>query len=201
MSKQSREYHRAYMRTWRAESPCIQDARRIKRNLTGRQFGKLTVVIRLTSPDKKHTPWLCECECGNITTANADALHAGMIKSCGECVLHGHREPGIAARNQVWYQYKSSAAKRHMEWALTDADFDRLTKLSCHYCGVAPSKVYVGSNGDFIYSGIDRVDNRQGYVTANVVPCCQTCNLAKRNMSVTDFLRWAIRVAKFNEVK
>jgi hypothetical protein len=85
-------------------------------------------------------------------------------------------------------------------WGLTAEDFDRLTGLPCRYCGIPPSKVESGPNGTFIYSGIDRVDNKRGYLVNNTVPCCRTCNQAKHCMNVDDFLSWARRVEKFNEV-
>jgi hypothetical protein len=38
------------------------------------------------------------------------------------------------------------------------------------------------------FNGLDRIDNRKGYVSDNIVPCCSDCNLAKRDLSIKAFL-------------
>jgi hypothetical protein len=43
--------------------------------------------------------------------------------------------------------------------------------------------------------GIDRRDNSVGYLISNCAPCCKNCNLAKRDMSEAEFLRWVARIA------
>lgn len=49
-------------------------------------------------------------------------------------------------------------------------------------------------NGEFISNGIDRIDNNRGYVKENCVPCCKTCNYAKRKMDLLTFKEWARRL-------
>lgn len=52
-------------------------------DLSGKQFGKLTVVSR--DPVSKHgqATWLCQCDCGNTTTVPGYSLRAGYTRSCG----------------------------------------------------------------------------------------------------------------------
>lgn len=52
------------------------------KDLTGQRFGRLTVVGRLPSKNKK-TRWLCVCDCGQKTEAKTDHLLSGHTKSCG----------------------------------------------------------------------------------------------------------------------
>lgn len=56
-------------------------------DLTGKQFGKLTVVKRLesriTKEGKKQAQWLCHCACGNDIIAITAKLKSGHTKSCG----------------------------------------------------------------------------------------------------------------------
>ena len=49
------------------------------------------------------------------------------------------------------------------------------------------------STDRFVYNGVDRVNNGFGYEEGNAVPCCRTCNVAKRDMAVEDFLAWIKR--------
>jgi hypothetical protein len=55
-------------------------------DLTGRKFGKLTVVRYAdgTSPRK----WLCVCDCGSERIIYAGALNAGLRNSCGDCLTN-----------------------------------------------------------------------------------------------------------------
>ena len=51
-------------------------------DLTGKQFGRLTVIGR--DPRKSRKPyWTCVCECGNIKAVRGDILKAGLTRSCG----------------------------------------------------------------------------------------------------------------------
>lgn len=51
-------------------------------DLTGKRFGRLLVKER-DMEHKKHTCWICVCDCGNITSVNASSLTRGLTKSCG----------------------------------------------------------------------------------------------------------------------
>lgn len=56
-------------------------------DLTGKQFGKLTVIMRLENYRQENgrtrTRWLCRCKCGNDYVADGDHLKSGAITSCG----------------------------------------------------------------------------------------------------------------------
>ena len=51
--------------------------------LTGRVFGRLTVLERAENSKGRHSSWLCKCECGNLVTTLGTALTTGHTKSCG----------------------------------------------------------------------------------------------------------------------
>lgn len=55
-------------------------------DLTGKQFGRLTVLYRSVenSPDN-HPMWVCKCSCGNIKSIRSRSLRTGETKSCGRC--------------------------------------------------------------------------------------------------------------------
>lgn len=53
-------------------------------DLTGKKYGRLTVLYRL--PNQKETTWLCQCECGKTTTATTRTLNIGGKQSCG-CLI------------------------------------------------------------------------------------------------------------------
>ena len=38
-------------------------------------------------------------------------------------------------------------------------------------------------NGQYLYNGIDRIDNKLGYIKGNMTPCCKICNHAKHDLT------------------
>lgn len=55
-------------------------------DLTGKRFGRLTVIGRVESPSTV-VRWLCQCDCGNQTTVYGGNLRRGYTQSCG-CYRH-----------------------------------------------------------------------------------------------------------------
>lgn len=57
------------------------------RDLTGKQFGRLTVLHRAPSrrspSGRLRTYWTCQCECGQVIEVFADSLIYGRQVSCG----------------------------------------------------------------------------------------------------------------------
>ena len=77
-------------------------------DLTGKRYGKLTVLRFDKQLENGKTSWLCQCDCGNQCVVTADSLHHLKRKSCG--CLHREVPDGQAAD-------------------LTDQVFGRLTVL------------------------------------------------------------------------
>jgi hypothetical protein len=84
-------------------------------------------------------------------------------------------------------RYKSTALLKKHEFALTEDQFMLLISGTCSYCGIEPEREAKYYKHTVLYNGIDRVDNKFGYVPGNVVTCCFTCNNAKSILSAEDF--------------
>lgn len=72
-------------------------------DLTGKTFGKLTVIEKTHPPEnlstaKKRIYWRCRCECGNILVTTTDRLNNGKSKQCEEC---GRIESGLKRRKDL----------------------------------------------------------------------------------------------------
>lgn len=52
------------------------------KNLIGLRFGKLTVVKKCESKNRR-SMWLCKCDCGNEVELSRNHLSTGNTKSCG----------------------------------------------------------------------------------------------------------------------
>ena len=60
-------------------------------DLTGRKFGKLTVLNREENYPSGKVKWKCLCDCGNITYVNSWDLTSNKVQSCG-CILSKKEE-------------------------------------------------------------------------------------------------------------
>jgi hypothetical protein len=174
------------------------------KDLVGRTFGKLTVLsfVGIQSFGKenktKKAVWKTQCICGKEVISNTAALSSGHTTSCGSCSRL--KPEGEAAFNEVYRQYVYQAKCRGLSFELTKEEFKALTKRDCHYCGIEPQQVSNSGKkySSYIYNGVDRKNNNQGYTEENSVPCCGVCNKAKRDMSLSQFMEWIERLTKFN---
>jgi hypothetical protein len=181
---------------------------RIPENLIGKRFGRLTVIELISRNSKRREYiWKCQCDCGNTKTTRGDNLKDGTTRSCG-CLkkeisrnrwLKSPREGSI---NNIINSYKHHAKKRGMTLELTREQIINIMGKNCYYCGKEPSNISKSqyNNGDFIYNGMDRIDNSKGYTIENTVPCCYQCNHSKTDMSENDFLSWIKQVYEFRDL-
>jgi predicted SprT family Zn-dependent metalloprotease len=164
----------------------------------GSTFGRLTV----TGVHKRDRLGLyhyhCQCECGKTTTVRADNLISGNTSSCGCGRGRSPKNPRGTADSAIDYiiiAYKRGALRRGHAWALTRDQVIPLITATCHYCGTPPATVKPTRQGPFLWNGIDRLHNDQGYTPENSVTCCRTCNIAKNTMSIEEFAQWVERLA------
>lgn len=172
----------------------------------GERFGRLTVTAvsdkRTSNGSRVYRDVICDC--GTVKKdVQIWSLKSGQIKSCG-ClrVEFGKAKKGItkytgdtAALLVAYRDYRASANGRNYPFELTTEEFREVTSKPCKYCRIESSlKEVTGSGSEYIYNGIDRVDNTKGYITGNVVPCCKTCNRAKDTMTLEEFYAWVERV-------
>lgn len=160
-----------------------------KLNLENQKFNKL-LVLSLSHTDNKHqTVWNCVCDCGNLIKVRGTALKTNNTTSCG---CNAKFAKGESNFNRLYYQYNLKAKKRKYSFELTKEEFKKLVTDVCFYCARKPKQVIKAKkhHGDFIYNGVDRVNNKQGYTIDNVVSCCKICNRAKQTLTVEEFKNW-----------
>lgn len=165
-------------------------------DLSGKRFGNLIAKKRLNKTKQSCRVWECQCDCGKIVEVKSAFLKNGTTKSCG-CRRIMYKDPTIRAKKMIYSSYKISAKKKGLNFNIDFEDFLRLISSNCHYCDSIPKNVKRDGKiikTEFIYNGIDRMDNKQGYSLGNCVPCCSFCNKAKKNLSLREFLSWGTRL-------
>lgn len=157
----------------------------------------LTAVEHISNlGSSKGALWKFRCDCGTKKEILAKEVVRGNSKTCGRPECPFHRElRHIKRKNKrdnsslhsMFLRYMSGAARRGHEWSLTEDEFRYIVIQDCHYCGASPS-----SRQYSVYTidvnGIDRVDNKRGYIKGNVMPCCTLCNMMKGKLGYSQFI-------------
>lgn len=170
--------------------------KQIKPNI-GEKYGRLT-LIKIIGTRLKTCNCLWKCECGNLKEARLNAVRRGRIQSCG-CLRYEYvmkmanklKLPiGEAAFNKLFNNYGRSAKKHNRTFLLNKDEFRFLTKQLCFYCKDPPYNISKNHdlNGEYIYNGIDRIDNNIGYEIKNCVTCCKICNKMKGTLTHDEFI-------------
>ena len=163
-------------------------------DLTGRRFGKLTVINRgvsATSPSRKHVTWECICDCGCVVTVRGGSLVNELTKSCG-CL---HKYAGIKRRTSRFYNRKEYSVWAKMKQRCldtSDVDYKNYGGRGVIVCdrwlnsfdnffedmGVRPSNIH----------SIDRIDVNGSYCKEN----CRwvTIDVQARNKRTNNYIEF-----------
>jgi hypothetical protein len=215
-------YSSALLRGATKSCGCLQkeagsrNGKKTVHNLSGQRFGRLVVIERDTNISGRNAAWLCRCDCGQTTIVFGYNLNGRngrqQTYSCGcyrsETISANNKirfslPDGVAAFNEIYSRYKRAAKARGLKFALAKDKFKTLIISECHYCGSEHSNVKRNKygHGNFVYNGIDRVDNTRGYIADNVVPCCFQCNMSKGKQRATEFIEWIMKAARHQTIK
>lgn len=177
----------------------------LNNNLIGKRFSKLIVIERTNNTNiSKSRPsgrvaYICKCDCGNEIIVNDKNLASGNTWCCGCENNHIKYLPKIASAKMVWeISYNEG---------LSFDDFLKMSQENCFYCNSQPSnkinKFIIGKrkaskysidNGDFVYNGLDRIDQTKPHTKNNCVTCCWPCNDRKGTMSKDEFIIWLTNI-------
>jgi hypothetical protein len=86
-------------------------------DITGKKFGRLTVLHIGTPTKSGKGRWRCLCECGGLTDISISELKKGQ-KYCSYCVPKGRPSHGLShlPEYQVWRAMKSRCDNPKTEW-------------------------------------------------------------------------------------
>lgn len=140
-------------------------------DLTGKKFGKLTVIQRVEDDKYGNVRWLCRCECGNLVIRHGHVLRRNRASDCGcgksefmtkIATTHGGRKSRLYSiwidmirrcedlKVKCYYRYGGRGISVCPEWH----DFSAFRKWS-------------EENGYSSNLTLDRIDNDNGYCPQN----------------------------------
>lgn len=140
--------------------------------MTGKTFGRLTVLRRQGSDKYGNATWHCSCVCGNEITAMGTSLRSGHTKSCG--CLQRDLVGKQSAKHGLLKEYSSEYSSwRSMMDRCYDASHDSYKSYGGKGIAVCERwhdfKNFVKDMDEKPTANhtIDRIDNEKGYNPSN----------------------------------
>ena len=159
-------------------------------DLTGQKFGKLAVIQRIGSKDRKAV-WRCRCDCENIVDVVGKDLRNGHTKSCGclrvEQTSKVHRTHGKSKSRlfSIWqamlkrcYRNNNKDYKRYGGRGITVCE---------EWLKFEPFNDWAVANGYKEGLTIDRIDTNGNYEPSNCrwATIKEQCNNRTNNSFIT----------------
>jgi hypothetical protein len=164
-------------------------------SIMGNTYGSMVVTGQ--SPERGSDGsvlWVLACRvCGETILRSTGDIRRERTNCQGLCRSEIAR---LSPVKHLYADYRRNAAKLGREFALTIEEFHGLLLNNCHYCGISPAafRKKPGMRQGLAYNGIDRVDNKVGYVSDNCVTACRFCNMAKGQLGADEFISWLDRI-------
>lgn len=163
-------------------------------DLTGRRFGRLTVIERHGSDKRGSALWRCVCDCGNEVVVVSGSLRSGNTQSCG-CLWLERTKEAIQTHgmtNTACYHRWEKMLQRCRD--KNNSDYKDYGGRGIAVCAEWESNFtafynYVSHLPHFGEPGreIDRIDNDKNYEPGNVRWSTrkEQCNNRRSNLMIT----------------
>lgn len=132
-------------------------------NLSGKTFGRLSVVMQGPRDHRNEAKWICSCVCGGQRLVPGSLLRTGVVSSCG-CVnkARTHGESGTALYN-IWNSMRMRCRPQYWEH---QHYYDRGITVCDRWNSYAAFKEDMGDRPSRLLS-LDRIDVNKGYAPDN----------------------------------
>lgn len=179
-------------------------------DLTGRQFGKYTVIAR--AEDRVHrckngrnarvTTWLCRCHCGFEKIQDSYTLRKNRANSCASCSPTRFQWQGTGEIGKsYWSSICTGARKRNIPINISISDAWELFLEQNRQCAITGvplvfARCFSGRAGDTQTASLDRIDSSKGYIDGNIQWVHRDINRMKNTFDQATFVAWCKKVAE-----
>lgn len=122
------------------------------KDLTGKTFGRLTVVKRAAPPSSRSKTstwyWACKCECGKVIIVSTNALTSGNTRSCG-CLQVDEVKLLYTHGTSPSKLFESSNPRSSNTSGVTGVYFDRSRSKWCAEIMFQKKKIHLGRYTSF----------------------------------------------------
>lgn len=167
------------------------------KDITGAEYGTLTVLRRSEKRHKEYSIWIAECKnCGSIKEYPKPELGGTRI-SCG-CIgssaYTGEKSPewkGIGKLSKTQYsRIQKNAERRKIEFNVSIEYLWDICEKQNQKCKYTNQNLTFGKNTRKKSSGnasLDRIDSSKGYIEGNVQWVIKDINMMKQKLTDSEF--------------
>lgn len=94
----------------------------------------------------------------------------------------------ISTYKNIYSKYKYNSRVKNISFKLSLDQFIKLVIQNCAYCGKAPVIRKHIRYAEVYANGVDRKNNKKGYIPSNCVTACTECNRMKSDTTIKEFL-------------
>lgn len=170
------------------------------KDLTGKKFGKLT-VLECVKEKSKRVKWRCKCDCGNEKTVVGLYLTQGETSSCGcDSYKVGECNPLWKGYHDItgkkWSDLKTSAKVRNLEFSIDIETIWDIFEKQEKKCALTNLDIEMGTT-----ASLDRIDSSKGYIDGNVQWLHKNVNQMKWDLDQSRFISLCELIVENNKIK
>ena len=178
---------------------CLKNIKRPKKDLTGKIFGRLTVLSLSEISRNGHYRYSVRCECGTEKTVLGTHLISGKTKSCG-CLTYrnprhwkGSGTVSLTYFNSLKRGANGGKGRKPIPFEVTIDELawllDEKQKGKCALSGVEISVRQKTAS-------VDRINSEEGYIIDNIQWLHKDINMMKRHYTVEYFTELCLKVVQ-----
>lgn len=189
------------------------------KNNIGKKFGKLTITHIVKNKNK--ILYKSKCDCGGERVCKLYRLYNGHITSCGcslnninkhitKSIILKRAKSRMTNNDKIWVynRYMKNMQGCFKKYAkkndtISLFKFFQLSQENCHYCGIKPQNIfdfYNQKETEFLYNGLDRINQKEPHTLENCITCCKTCNYLKGTQNYNEFIKWINKINFNNRI-
>ena len=157
------------------------------KELSGKKFGRLTVIRRCENNKHGLPRWECKCDCGNITLVDGQHLREGKTKSCGCLKKDAQKTHGMTHTrlHRIWANMKTRCGNPNRR------DYkhygQRGIEICRDWCDFLTFYEWAVNNGYKDGLTLDRIDANGNYEPSNCrwATAKEQCNNRTNNHLIT----------------
>jgi hypothetical protein len=172
-------------------------------DLSGKKFGRLTLIRFFKRNRYSKQVWLCLCDCGNETTVDLASLKRGLTISCG-CYKHEKSWKGYGEISAgYWNKLVKTASERGYDFTITIEQAWNIFLQQNRKCAISGLPLtltsYYAHKYDLQSASPDRINSDYGYIPDNFQWVHKSINRIKGVLNNAELIAYCKVIYEYNK--